>query len=268
MKIITWNINGYRAVTGQNASRRFDVLTKENKLFAYIAEQQPDVIALQETKADICQINEELLAPEGYFPFYNSCKSRKGYSGVVTFTKKQPAKVRYGFDIDIFDIEGRVIECIYDDFVHFNIYFPNAQQIELRLGYKLDFYSALYDYIKKNYSERDKIIISGDYNTAHHPIDLARPEQNLNTSGFLKVEREKLDELVEMGFIDSFRSVNSSPENYTWWSNRARARENNVGWRIDYHFTSQSLKDNIADCVIQPQIMGSDHCPVVLQLNI
>ncbi len=267
MKIITWNINGYRAITGQNASRRFDVLTKENKLFAYIEAEQPDLIALQETKAEISQINEELIAPAGYYHYYNHSRARKGYSGTVTFCKKEPNDVRYGFGIEKFDVEGRVVETIFDKLVHFNIYFPNAQQIDLRLDYKLDFYRALYQYVQENHPDKN-VVISGDYNTAHKAIDLARPEQNLQTSGFLQVERDMLDELIQMGYIDTFREVNQEPGQYSWWSNRSRARENNVGWRIDYHFVSSNLKDKIKDCKIQQQVFGSDHCPIVLDLDI
>lgn len=268
MKIITWNINGYRAITGQNSSRRFDVLTNDNKLFSYIDKEKPDLIALQETKAEVEQINDELLAPEGYFYYYNSSRAKKGYSGVVTFCKKEPKQVRYGFGIEELDREGRVVETIFDDFVHFNIYFPNGQQNDERLQYKLDFYKALYQYLKDNYSDKDRIIVSGDYNTAHNEIDLARPKQNEQTSGFLRIERDLLDDFVNTGYIDSFREINKEPDQYSWWSNRGRARENNVGWRIDYHFLSPALKNSIKHCEMQQSVMGSDHCPVVLDLDI
>lgn len=141
MKIISWNINGYRAITGQNPSKRFDTISKENKLFAYIDSENPDLIAMQETKAEMSQITEELRCPNGYIPIYNHSRSKKGYSGVATFVKREPKEIKFGFNIEKFDTEGRVIECIFDDITHFNIYFPNAQQIELRLDYKLEFYS-------------------------------------------------------------------------------------------------------------------------------
>ncbi|MFH1050221.1 MAG: exodeoxyribonuclease III [bacterium] len=266
MKIITWNINGYRAITGQNPSKRFDKVTKENKLFDFIKSEDPDIICLQETKASVEQIDEELKEPDGYLGYYHSCTSKKGYSGVVTFSKIKPEKINYKLGIEKFDIEGRAVETHFKDFILLNIYFPKGYTDSERLDYKLEFYDALYSHIDKLSKMNKNIMISGDYNTAHKPIDLARPQENENTSGFLKIEREKLDELINKGYIDCFRYFVKDGENYTWWSQRGRARDNNIGWRIDYHFCSNSLKNKLKYCKQMPEIHGSDHCPVIVEL--
>lgn len=267
MKIITWNINGYRAITGQNPSIRYNKISQKNKLFDFIYKENPDIICLQETKASIEQINEELRQPENYLAYYHSCSKKKGYSGVVSFTKVKPNKVNFNLGIEMFDTEGRLVELHFDDFILLNIYFPKGYTDNERLDYKLEFYDAIYKHIDKLVAINKNIIISGDYNTAHFPIDLARPEENENTSGFLKVEREKLDELVKKGFIDCFRLFTKENGNYTWWSQRGRSRENNIGWRIDYHFCTISLKNRLIYCNLMPEIPGSDHCPVVLEFK-
>jgi exodeoxyribonuclease-3 len=265
MKIVSWNVNGYRSITGQNPSKRYDKVTKENKFFEYIVREQPDIIAIQETKANLEQINEELRTPEDYFAYYNSAKIKKGYSGVAIFTKKEPEEVRYGFGQSRFDDEGRIIEIVFDDFTLLNIYFPKGYADHERLDYKLEFYNYLFDYLNKN-KDRN-FIISGDYNTARKEIDLARPKQNTGTSGFMPIECAKLDKLIEMGFIDTFRMFIKDGGHYTWWSQRGRARENNVGWRIDYHFISESMKNKVINSFHQPEQTGSDHCPIVLELK-
>ncbi|MFW6276853.1 MAG: exodeoxyribonuclease III, partial [Bacteroidota bacterium] len=242
MKIISWNINGYRSVSGQNPSRKYDKITKENKLFEYIEKESPDILCMQEIKADVEQIKPELLCPEGYHSFYNPAKSKKGYSGVAVFSREKPRSVKMGLGIDRFDIEGRILELDFEDFIIFNIYFPKGYADSDRLEYKLDFYDALFEYTEKLKKQGKKLIISGDYNTAHKEIDLARPKQNVGTSGFMPVERLKLDRLADNGYIDTFRAVVSEGGHYTWWSQRGRARENNVGWRIDYVFVTKGLR--------------------------
>jgi len=265
MKIVTWNINGYRSITGQNPSTRFGQVTRDNKLQDYIERVQPDILCIQETKADIDQINPELRTPQGYYSVYNSCKIKKGYSGVAVFSKIKPKKESFGFGNEYFDDEGRIIELEFNDFNILNIYFPKGYADNERLDYKLDFYEYLFDYLKSN---SDKpYIISGDYNTAHHDIDLARPQQNIGTSGFMPVERVKLDWMVDNGFTDTFRLFNNENGHYTWWSQRGRARENNIGWRIDYHFVSNDLVQFVKAAYHQPEELGSDHCPVVLELK-
>jgi len=266
MKIISWNVNGIRSINGQNPSKKYNQIIKENKLFAYIEREKPDILCIQETKAEPEQIYPELRIPEGYYGFYNSCKIKKGYSGVVTYTKIKPHKTISDIGISEFDQEGRIVAVDFEDFVLFNIYFPNGTSGYHRVEYKLAFYDGLFGYISKNLQDR-KIIVCGDYNTAHFPIDLARPDENINTSGFLPEERVKLDELVSAGWVDTFRHFNKEPDNYTWWSNRARARENNVGWRIDYHFVTQNLLDSVIASYHHTDQPGSDHCPIVLETN-
>lgn len=266
MILTSWNINGYRSITGQNASKRYDKITKENKLFSYIEKFNPDLIALQETKAEPEQILEELRAPKGYYAYYNSSKAKKGYSGVVTFTKSKPIFVSDSIGIPEFDLEGRIVETEFPEFAHFNVYFPNGNQGDERVRYKLAFYDAIFKYAGEKYGSNKPVIISGDYNTAHKEIDLARPKENEGNSGFLPIEREKFDEILALGYTDSFRKVNPEPNNYTWWSNRGRAREHNVGWRLDYHLVSNFASDAVIDCKIQSEIFGSDHCPLELTI--
>lgn len=267
MKIVSWNINGYRAVTGQNKSQRLDVVTFENKLFNYISEEQPDIIGVQETKANLDQIDDHLRYPPGYEGHYHSCSVKKGYSGVAVFAKSSPKAVRFGLGIDKFDGEGRVIETDLDEFVHFNIYFPKGYTDDPRLDFKLEFYDAVLARAKELMRQGRKLIVSGDYNTARTEIDLANPKENLNTSGFLQVERDKMEEFFDAGFYDVYRDFVPEGGNYTWWSNRANARGRNVGWRIDYHLITKDLLPKVKNVKQQPEVLGSDHCPVVIELD-
>ncbi len=268
MKIITWNINGYRSIAGQNPSRRLDKVTKENKLFEYIQNENPDIICMQEIKADEEQIDEGIRTPPGYHSIYNSCKIKKGYSGVAVFSKIKPKKVNTGIGIPEFDGEGRIIEADYDDFTVFSVYFPKGYTDHERLDYKMRFYDAFFAYAEKLRKKGRKLVISGDYNTAHKEIDLARPKENVNISGFLPEERIKLDEIVRLGYIDSFRELDPGPGVYSWWTQRGRARENNIGWRIDYHFITKNLLPALTKAYYQPEVFGSDHCPVVIELGL
>ncbi len=267
MKIISWNINGIRSIIGQNPSKKFDTVSTDNKLHKYIADENPDIICLQETKADVDQIDENLRTPPGYFANYHSCERKKGYSGVVTYSKIEPINVIKKIGIEKFDNEGRIIATDFDEFVLFNIYFPNGTSGYDRVEYKLEFYDALFDYINKLKNQGRKIIVCGDYNTAHKPIDLARPKENETTSGFLPEERVKLDEIVNYGFVDSFREYSNEPDHYTWWSHRANARARNVGWRIDYHFVTKDLLPKLTNSYHQQFVEGSDHCPIILELS-
>lgn len=268
MKIITWNINGYRSITGQNPSKRYNEITKENKLFSYIEKENPDIICLQEIKADVEQINSDLLAPANYNYYYNTATSKKGYSGVAVFCKQKPNSINTKLGNELFDSEGRLLELFFDDFILYNIYFPKGYADNERLYFKLDFYETFFLSIQKHIDSNKKIIIVGDYNTAHKEIDLARPKENIQTSGFMEIEREKLDKLVSLGFADAFRLKNQDTGHYSWWSQRGRARENNIGWRIDYIFISNILSNLVDDTVIQSQVIGSDHCPVVMNINL
>ncbi|OGU17642.1 MAG: exodeoxyribonuclease III [Ignavibacteria bacterium GWB2_35_12] len=266
MRIISWNINGYRAITGQNPSKRYDKVTKENKLFRFIESEKPDIICLQETKASPGQIDDELLCPDGYDYFYSSSIEKKGYSGVAVFYKIKPEKIINNLNEKRFDVEGRVIEMHFKDFILFNVYFPKGYEDSERLNYKLEFYDVFFNYVEELNRKNKKIIITGDYNTAHHEIDLARPKENITVSGFMPIEREKLDWIETLGYVDTFRLFNKGAGHYTWWSQRGRARENNIGWRIDYFFVTKNVLPLVKDSYHKPDVLGSDHCPIILEL--
>lgn len=269
MKIVSWNINGYRSITGQNPSRRYDKVTQKNHLFKYIEEHNPDILLLQEIRATVDQIESDLLSHPYYkISHFNTCEVKKGYSGVAIFSKTEPLQITDGFGIKEFDEEGRVIQAEFKDFILFNVYFPKGYTDSERLDYKLRFYDSFLEYLNKILKKGKPIIVSGDYNTAHKEIDLARPKENINTSGFLEVERKKIDNLINAGFVDTFRLFCKEGGHYTWWSQRGRAREKNIGWRIDYHFTSEDLVKSISKSYHQPEILNSDHCPIVLELDI
>ncbi|GAB1430220.1 exodeoxyribonuclease III [Ignavibacteria bacterium] len=254
MKIISWNINGIRAAYKKG-------------LGEYIERENPDILCLQETKAEPEQLTPEQRTPDCYSSFFHSCAIRKGYSGVATFTKRKPDNVRLGFGIDRFDEEGRVVQCDFGAFTLLNIYFPNGGRGDERVRYKIDFYDALFDYCNTLRQHGKRLLICGDYNTAHYEIDLARPKENEKTSGFLPEERKKLDEMAQNGYIDAFRMFNSEGGHYTWWDQKTRARERNIGWRIDYHWITDDIVPLVKNCYHQPEITGSDHCPVIIELD-
>ena len=203
----------------------------------------------------------------GYHTYFSSAE-RKGYSGVATYTRSEPTKVDFGFGIDKFDNEGRILQLDYDAFILFNIYFPNGKSRTERLEYKMDFYEAFLKHIDKLHSEGRNIVVCGDVNTAHKPIDLARPKENEKISGFLPMEREWMDKWVENGFVDTLRMFNEEPGQYSWWDNRGGARARNVGWRIDYFFVNEEFKDKVSAGFIMPEVMGSDHCPIGIDLDL
>lgn len=252
MKLITWNVNGIRAA----AKKGF---------LNWITTEKPGVLGIQEIKAMTSQINPELQYIPGYNAHFNPAE-RKGYSGTAIYSTLKPKEVTTGFGIERFDREGRIQVAEYDDFTFLNIYFPNGKMNAERLQYKLDFYDAAREFFEKLVKKGHKLLISGDYNTAHKEIDLARPKENEEVSGFLPVERIWFDELISLGYIDCFREFDKGPENYTWWSMRSGARERNVGWRIDYFFASKNARDLLKNCYHLPNLIGSDHCPVVLEI--
>ena len=253
MKIFSWNVNGVRAI--------------EKKGFLdWIYNEDPDIICIQETKAKVEQLGSSLIEDHGYHTYWHSAE-RPGYSGVATFSKVEPLFVQNGLGIDRFDREGRVLISEHENFLLYNIYFPNGQKDEIRLNYKLDFYDELLPIINEQVESGSNVIVTGDWNTAHFPIDLARPKENIKTSGFMPIEREKMDRYVDSGWIDTFRHFNTDPERYTWWTYRFGARQRNVGWRIDYFFVNQSFISNIEDAEIHENIMGSDHCPVSITIK-
>jgi len=255
VKLLSWNVNGIRAVHKKGF---IDWLLKEN----------PDVLCLQETKASPEQLPDDLLNVNGYKSYFSSSIVKKGYSGVAIYTKLEPIKVENGFGIPKFDDEGRIIVAYYKDFVLINIYYPNGKASEERLKFKMDFYDAFLEYAQKLKSSGNKLVICGDVNTAHKEIDIARPKENENVSGFLKIERDWMDKFVSHGYIDTFRMFNQEPEQYSWWDLVTRARERNVGWRIDYFFVSENFKKNVKDAFIMPDVMGSDHCPIGVEIEI
>ena len=253
MKLISWNVNGVRAVVKKG-------------FLDWLDQAQPDVFCLQETKAHVDQLAAEILTDHGYHTYWHSGE-RRGYSGVATFCKEEPLYVQEGLGIERYDAEGRVLVTEHENFLLYNIYFPNGQKDNERLQYKLDFYDDLLPIINEQVESGNNVVVTGDWNTAHHSIDLARPKQNVNTSGFMPIEREKLDMYVENGWIDTFRLFHQEGERYSWWTYRFGARERNVGWRIDYFFVNEGFLDNVVDADIHDEILGSDHCPVSLELS-
>jgi len=254
VKLLCWNINGIRAVMKRG-------------FLNWLARESPDVLCLQETKATPDDLPEELLKPAGYSAHWNY-PEKKGYAGVATFSREKPLNVQNGFGVPEFDKEGRVIISDHPGFTLFNVYFPNGKKDATRLKFKMDFYDAFLDYIEPLRRKGARLIICGDVNTAHREIDLARPKENSKISGFLPQERAWLDKLVELGYVDTFRHFNKEPGQYSWWDLKTRARERNVGWRIDYFFVTQNMVGQLVRAAILPEVTGSDHCPVSLVLNV
>ncbi|MFW6271178.1 MAG: exodeoxyribonuclease III, partial [Bacillota bacterium] len=204
---------------------------------------------------------------DDYYSYFNFGEI-KGYSGVALYSKEKPLNVWYGLGVKKFDKEGRVLVAEYPEFILLNIYFPNGKKNQERLNFKLEFYDKVLDYCEKLRDKGNKILISGDFNTAHHPIDLKNPEANKDISGFLPIERKWLDKLEDHGYIDTYRYFYPDKETYSWWSYRTRARERDAGWRIDYHFISQGLEDKLVNADILTEVMGSDHCPVTVEMDV
>lgn len=253
-KITTWNVNGLRSVLGKSD-------------WSWLSSLDPDILCLQEIKARPEQIDPNLLTPlEPYLDYWNPAE-RPGYSGVATFCKQEPLLVERGWGNPDFDREGRVILTQYPGFQLYNIYFPNGQRDHGRLQYKLAFYEELLDICDAAHDRDEKIIICGDFNTAHNEIDLRNPKSNVNTSGFMPVERAWLDRYVERRFKDAFRVLYPERIQYTWWTYISNARTRNVGWRLDFFLVSEALIPQVKDVIIHDDIYGSDHCPVTLILE-
>lgn len=256
MKIVSWNTNGIRATYKQGY---FEPL---------FAKLKPDILCLQETKAEPEQMPNAVRNVKGYFSYFSHSKVKKGYSGVGVYSKIKPEKVEYGIGIAKFDDEGRIVIAHYPDFVLLNVYFPNGGGGPERLAYKLEFYDAFLSFINKLRNSGKKVIFCGDVNTAHEAIDLARPKENEENTGFLPEERAWLDEVVAAGYVDTFRHFYPTKTGaYTYWDMKTAARERNVGWRIDYFFVSSDLLPKVKDTKILPEIYGSDHCPVLLSIE-
>ncbi len=252
-RLISWNVNGIRAVLKKGF---WEIV--ENDL-------KPDILCLQETKADDSIMASGVLEKDGYDLAWHSCQLRKGYSGVATLSKIPAQEKKAGLGLASFDPEGRVVVSDFGHFVLLNVYFPNGGKGPHRVEYKLKFYAACLDYCEKLRRSGKKIIITGDFNTAHQEIDLHDPKNNHKTTGFMPEERAWLDKLVTHGYHDTFRVLHPEQANiYTWWDLRTRSRDKNKGWRIDYFFASEELLPNIQEAFILPEVQGSDHCPVGL----
>ncbi|MBI5681280.1 MAG: exodeoxyribonuclease III [Methanobacterium sp.] len=254
IKIISWNVNGIRAI-------------HKKGFVKWLLDENPDILCIQETKASQDQLPRALKHVDGYHSYFLAAE-RKGYSGVAIYTKIKPEKIEYGFGVPEFDREGRTLVADYGDFILLNIYFPNGKMSDERLKYKLEFYDTLLDYANNLKENGKNVVICGDLNTAHKEIDLARPKENEKISGFLPVERAWIDKFLSNGYSDTFRMFNTESENYTWWSYRTRARERNVGWRLDYFFVNNEFKDKIKSAYILNEVMGSDHCPVGINIEL
>lgn len=254
LKLLSWNVNGFRAVVKKGF---WDFLKKES----------PDILCLQETKANPDQLEEIVSDTKGYIMYWAYPAEKKGYSGTAIFTKDEPKKLEYDFPEDKVEIEGRMVLAEYQGFTLMNIYFPNGGMGPERLKYKMDFYDVFLDYADSLVKAGKKLVICGDVNTAHKEIDLARPKENVNRTGFLPEERAWMDKLVSHGYVDTFRHFHKEPNQYTYWDMKTGARLRNVGWRIDYFFVSENLLPNITSAFILPEVMGSDHCPIGITLK-
>ncbi len=249
LRLVSWNVNGIRAVEKKDF----------NGLLAGFA---ADIVAVQETKAHPEQLSFELKEIDGYSSHWHSAE-RKGYSGVATYSRLEPLEVISGIGAAEFDCEGRVLTLEFPTFYHMNIYFPNSGEGLKRLDYKIRFNHALSDFARR-LSERKTVILCGDFNVAHKPIDLKNPEANVRNAGYTPEERAWMDSFIEAGFVDTFRMFNQQPDQYTWWSYRFNARAKNIGWRIDYFCIDTNSRHKVVDAAILQEVMGSDHCPVQL----
>ena len=254
MRLFSWNVNGVRAA-------------QRKGFLNWLDQVQPDVLGIQETKAQPDQLDPELRNPAGYHAYWASAE-RKGYSGVALFSRVEPLNVTFGLGIPEYDVEGRTIVAEYNDFVLITAYFPNGGRDHLRVPFKMAYKKAFLAFCEDLRAAGKAVIFCGDVNTSHQEIDLARPKQNQNHTGFLPKERIWIDEVIAAGYIDTFRYFYPEKEGaYTWWSYIGKARERNTGWRLDYFFVSPDLAPRITAAEIHPDILGSDHCPVSLTLD-
>lgn len=253
-RLLSWNVNGIRAVTKKG-------------FMSWLHREHADIVCVQETKAHYDQIPDELKTISGITGYFASAE-RKGYSGAAIFARDVPLSIAYGFGIPEFDREGRVIIADFGRFTVYNVYFPNGKMSKQRLEYKMAFYDAFLAHVDEHRSRGRAIVVCGDVNTAHKEIDLFHPRENAKTSGFLPVERAWIDRFIDHGYIDTFREFNKEGGNYTWWDYKSRARDRNIGWRIDYFFISKDLCPALTKAFIQSDVQGSDHCPVGIELDI
>jgi exodeoxyribonuclease-3 len=253
LTLYSWNVNGIRAA-------------QRKGFLEWFHQTKPDILCIQETKAQPDQLDDDVKEPAGYFSYWASAE-RKGYSGVALFSRLQPESVQIGLGIEEYDLEGRTIIADYRDFVLITAYFPNGGRDLSRVPFKMAYKADFLEYCNQLRSSGKKVVFCGDVNTAHREIDLARPKQNENSTGFLPIERAWIDKIVEEGYIDTFRHLHPERDDaYSWWAYWGNARERNVGWRIDYFFTSPDLADRIAAAEIHSDVFGSDHCPISLTI--
>ena len=254
MKIISYNVNGIRAACNKG-------------FMEWLAHTDADIVCLQEIKALPEQINVVGLQSMGYHVYLHSAM-KKGYSGVAILSKHKPKHVKIGCDEKAYDDEGRVIRADFDNFSVISVYMPSGSSGEERQRFKYKWLEFFYDYAQELASKLGQIVICGDYNICHQPIDIHNPVGNKNSSGFLPEERAWMSKHIESGFVDTFRMLNPEPHHYTWWSYRSKAREKNLGWRIDYYIVSKEMKSKVGRSVILKEAKHSDHCPIMLELNI
>jgi exodeoxyribonuclease-3 len=253
--LVSWNVNGLRAAARKG-------------FLDWLEEFKPDVLGVQETKCQPDQLDPAVRQPEGYFTYFASAE-KKGYSGVALYSRIEPLHIQNGIGLPEFDCEGRTLVAEYSDFVLIVAYFPNGSRDHSRVPFKMRYKKRFLDYCNDLRREGKRVVFCGDINTAHNEIDLARPRQNQNTTGFLRVERDWIDEVVSQGYVDTYRDLYPDQEGaYSWWSYIGGARSRNVGWRLDYFFISEDLKPHVQDAAIHSEVMGSDHCPVSLSINL
>jgi len=252
-KIISYNVNGIRAALGKD-------------LIGWLKKENPDILLIQETKAQPEQIESHLFEELGYHCYWFSAE-KKGYSGVGILTKEKPDSVVTGVDNPKYDVEGRAIRADFGDISVFSTYHPSGTTGGPRQDYKMEWLAYFQEYINKLKIERPNLVIGGDYNICHKPIDISKPEKKKNVSGFLPEEREWVSQFIESGFIDTFRVFDQSPDKYSWWSYRAGSRGKNLGWRIDYHMVTKSLENKLKGASILADVVHSDHCPIVVEMD-
>ncbi|MDO5810307.1 MAG: exodeoxyribonuclease III [Methanobrevibacter sp.] len=254
IKLVSWNVNGIRAVS------------KKEEFWDWFNNTDADIINFQEVRATQDKIPEKLADVDGFHQSFNEAE-KKGYSGVGTYSKIEPLEVLRGLGVEELDSEGRVLRIKYPDFYLYNIYFPNSGMNAKRLDFKVDFCNALLEQLVELKNNGENVVITGDYNIAHHPIDVYNPKNCEGKSGYLPEERAWLDELEKAGFVDTFRMFDEGENNFTWWSYRTKARDRNAGWRLDYFYVNEEIRDNVKSAEILSDIYGSDHCPVTLELE-
>lgn len=255
MKLISWNVNGIRAVHKKGAL---------DELFTLNA----DIIGIQETKSTPDQLSEAIISPKGYFSYFDSATERKGYAGTAVYTKIKPENVEYGLGTEEYDTEGRCITLHFKGFAFVTCYFPNGGRDAEHFQLKLRYYDLFLRHVQTLEKKYKKVIFCGDLNVAHNEIDLARPKENSKSIGFLPIERAWVDRVEQAGFVDTFRHLHPEEIKYSWWDQKTKSRERNVGWRIDYFFVNRTLIDTVACADIVDTFVGSDHAPVVLEIAV